>query len=60
MYFKDVADDKWYSEAVEVVSDLGLMVGDMDEFRPNEYLTRAEAASLVARLVRYINHEPVL
>ena len=61
MKFPDVEQDKWYEAAIDVVSDLGIMIGDDEgNFRPADPLTRAEAASMIARLVRYINHQQVL
>ena len=50
--YPDVPADAWYAKAVEFVSDLGLMRGYEDgTFRPNDRLTRAEAAIILKRLV---------
>jgi len=49
--FPDVPNDAWYREAVDFVSHEGLMVGyDDGTFRPNDPLTRAEAATILKRL----------
>lgn len=52
MKFPDVEENKWYSEAVDKASDAGIMIGDeKGNFRPEEPLTRAEAAMIVCRLL---------
>lgn len=49
--FPDVPPDRWYSEAVEAVAAMGLMIGDENgNFRPNTSLTRAEAAMILYRV----------
>ena len=51
MLYKDVPDNQWYSEAVELVTKAGLMKGDGDgTFRPNDPITRAEMAELLCRI----------
>lgn len=48
--FKDIDPKAWYAKAVEIVVDAGLMGGYPDGlFRPNEYLTRSELASVLSR-----------
>ena len=50
--FVDVADNAWYAKAVEQAAKLGLMTGDGNgNFRPEEPVTRAELATVVARLM---------
>ena len=50
--YPDVPNDAWYAEAVERVTDAGLMEGYEDgEFRPSHSLTRAEIATILARLL---------
>jgi hypothetical protein len=50
--FPDVPADAWYAKAVEKVNDMGLMLGYEDgTFRPNDKLTRAEAATILKRLI---------
>lgn len=50
--FKDDADiPSWAKEAVYDAKEKGLMLGDTDgNFRPNDPLTRAEAAVLISKL----------
>ncbi len=54
--FPDVPNDAWYAKAVEKVNDMGLMLGYEDgTFRPNDKLTRAEAAIILTRLMEVLN-----
>jgi|GEM_PF-6723900 len=53
LIFKDVKRDDWFFDAVGRVSDAGLMTGDGDgNFRPDDSLTRAEAAVIIGRLMK--------
>lgn len=48
--FKDIDPKAWYAKAVETVVDAGLMGGYPDGlFRPDNYLTRSELASVLSR-----------
>lgn len=48
--FSDVSKDAWYSDAVEYVSELGIMVGDAEgNFNPDKPVTRAEMAAVICR-----------
>ena len=50
--YPDVPKDAWYTRAVEFVTEAGLMQGYEDgSFRPNDSLTRAEAATILMRLI---------
>lgn len=50
--YPDVPADAWYAKAVEFVTERGLMTGYEDgTFRPNDHLTRAEAATILMRLI---------
>jgi len=50
--YPDVPADAWYARAVEFVTDHDLMLGYEDgTFRPNDKLTRAEAAVILKRLI---------
>ncbi|MHA7966020.1 cadherin-like beta sandwich domain-containing protein [Paenibacillus sp. CAU 1782] len=50
--FGDVADQYWAAEAIASVRNSGLMLGDNKGlFRPEANVTRAEMASIVARLL---------
>lgn len=49
--FKDAKEiPSWAKEAVEKVKEKGYMVGDDGFFRPNDPITRAEMAVIIARL----------
>ena len=50
--FPDVDDSAAYVDAVEYVSELGIMVGDSNgNFNPDQAVTRAEMAALVCRIL---------
>ena len=50
--FPDVSSSADYAEAVEYVSDIGLMVGDeQGKFNPNKTVTRAEMAAIICRML---------
>lgn len=51
MEFKDVEQGKWYTKAIDYVSDKGLMKGYEDgTFKPNSTITRAEMAQILYNL----------
>ncbi|MGI5940271.1 MAG: S-layer homology domain-containing protein [Thermoleophilia bacterium] len=48
--FKDVGDAEWFSEAVQVLSDKGIIQGKADgTFRPYDPITRAELTVIISR-----------
>jgi len=50
--FKDVPADFWAADAIRIVRDAGLMSGRADgTFGPNDPVTRAQMASVLARLL---------
>ena len=52
MVFPDVNKNKWYAAYVDRASDEAVMIGDERGcFRPEDALTRAEAAAVVCRLL---------
>ena len=52
MSFPDVDNSAAYADAVEYLSDIGLMVGDNNgNFNPDKAVTRAEMAALVCRML---------
>ncbi len=56
MNFPDINKTAWYASCVEQASEAGIMIGDdKGNFRPSDYLTRAEAAAIVSRLLDIIN-----
>ncbi len=53
MRFPDVQASKWYAKNIEKATAAGIMVGYEDgTFRPDQPLTRAEAATIVATLLK--------
>jgi hypothetical protein len=58
MMFPDVSNESYYAKFIEKASDLGIMIGDdKGNFRPNDALTRAEAAVIVCRIMDRISQE---
>lgn len=52
MEFTDVKETDWFYEAVKTVCEKGIMEGvGADKFDPNKPLTRAEAATIICRLI---------
>lgn len=52
--FSDVNDDDWFNTAVSTLAGLGIIEGrTATEFMPNAYITRAEFATMFARLAEY-------
>lgn len=48
--FKDVSASAWYNTAVSTMAKLGIVTGGSDGyFRPNDPITRAEIAAMIAR-----------
>ncbi|MFA5855712.1 MAG: S-layer homology domain-containing protein [Candidatus Gracilibacteria bacterium] len=53
--FSDVDDNDWYASAVAMALEFDIIEGYGDgSFRPNNNLTRAEAATMAARMWRYL------
>jgi hypothetical protein len=49
--FKDVPEDYWAKEPIEILATLGMIKGYPDQiFKPDKGITRAEFAALLARL----------
>ncbi|HEX7005309.1 MAG TPA: S-layer homology domain-containing protein, partial [Trueperaceae bacterium] len=56
--FPDIPDNHWAAEAVEQITDLGIVIGFPDgTFRGNEAFTRYQAALVVSRLLDVINED---
>ncbi|MGB9867672.1 MAG: S-layer homology domain-containing protein [Bacillota bacterium] len=49
--FSDVRESEWYTPYVVCAAERGLMLGWAGQFRPGEPLTRAEAATVAARVL---------
>jgi len=52
--FKDVETKRWSYPAIRKVYDLGIMKGDEFGFRPNDPITREEAAQMIANTLKYL------
>ena len=50
--FKDVTNDKWYWDAVNYVSEEGIMTGSNGYFYPNKPVTRAELAQVTMEIMQ--------
>ena len=49
--YKDVSTSDWYYDYVRVAQSIGYISGySADEFGPNDYITREQAASILARI----------
>ncbi|WP_419876008.1 S-layer homology domain-containing protein [Candidatus Pristimantibacillus sp. PTI5] len=58
--FKDVSDQSWYSEAVNLAASYGIISGYKDNtFQPNASITRAEAMVILSRTMKYVNLQQV-
>ena len=55
LFFTDVLEDFWYYDSVKFVSEKGWMQGYDNLFRPDDYVTRSEIATIIERLYQSIN-----
>lgn len=56
--FKDVSYLSWYADYVQAAVDMGLVSGYPDgSFRPGNNITRAEAVTIVNRVLHRVPHE---
>ena len=56
--FSDVSYSAWYAASVQAAVDMGLVDGYPDgSFRPDNYITRAEAVTIVNRVLGRLPHE---
>lgn len=56
--FNDVASGSWYANYVQAALDMGLVDGYPDGgFHPNSSITRAEAVTIVNRVLNRVPHE---
>ena len=54
MQFKDVAADKWYTEAIRWAASEGIVNGySADQFAPNDAITREQLATILYRYEQY-------
>jgi len=47
--FSDVRADQWFNNAISTMSNAGIINGSNGQFRPNDPVTRAEFAAMIAR-----------
>ena len=50
--FTDVSASAWFNNAISTMADAGIVQGAGGEFRPNDAVTRAEFAAMIARFFR--------
>ena len=55
--FSDVDAGKWYAKSIGAAYEAGLVSGDGDTFRPEDKITREEAAAILSRLEAVKNAE---
>lgn len=51
--FADVADNSWYNGYVAAAAKAGIVKGADGKFNPNSYITRQDAAVMLARVLEY-------
>lgn len=51
--YEDVSDDAWYAGAVEIAYREGAITDQNGGFRPDDLITRSEAASMLVRALGY-------
>lgn len=57
MPFKDVSIPDWFYADVKSIFNLGIMTGVKNNcFNPTAFITRAEVATIINRLCKYIDH----
>ena len=54
--FTDVAPDSWYNGYVAAVEKAGIVTGTDGKFMPDSYITRQDAAVMLARVLTYKGH----
>lgn len=47
--FTDLAQDMWYTDAVQWAAETGLVLGDQGQYRPDDVLTRQETVLILYR-----------
>lgn len=52
--FDDVSSFDWYYDCINALSSKAILLGDGRMFRPNEQITRQDAAVVVARALRFL------
>ncbi len=52
--FNDVSADSWYAPYVNVLAAAGIAKGDNGNFRPDDQISRQDAAVLLQRVITYV------
>lgn len=50
--FKDLAENKWYTEPITELAEKGILKGHNNLVRPNDYITRAEYAQILYNIMQ--------
>ena len=53
--FSDIPENAWYKPSVDFVSQKGIMIGNNNLFRPDDFVSRAELSAVIERLYKSIN-----
>ena len=53
--YNDVSMQDWYYEAISALSSNNIIKGDGSEFRPDDKITRQDAAVILGRILKFIN-----
>lgn len=51
--FSDISEDKWYAEYICALYNIGIVSGDGGRFRPDEPVTREQAAKMFSEAYKY-------
>lgn len=55
--FKDVVANATYTEEINTLSELGIMQGESQNFRPNDTITRSEFVAVLCRALKISIHQ---
>ena len=55
--FDDVSSTEWYAPYIAGAFDAGLVNGDGKKFKPNDYITRQDAAVIAYRFAKYFDYK---
>ena len=56
LYFSDVGHDSWYSQAVNYLAHVGILLGYSDgTFKANDMISRAEFSAIIARFTNSVS-----
>lgn len=55
--FSDVSEGDWFASVVKTAASLGIVSGSNGAFRPNDAISREEAAKICCTLIKYIGYD---